>query len=354
MKVLVVDQPGGCQQAALLLDGIDVVTTDIASAKSAVERTAFDVVLARWPTGMTAPRAAEALVKTVRESRPEYTAVMFMGEGSGSTAALAFNAGVDDWVERPLDGALLKARVRRAARIAALERVAGKDPSLAQRQQQDGPIQRLGPWRTFPMLNAVTLTELFGVKFVVANDLGDFKPTHATEIRLNLTNELIEVPLVIEMDERGLAALGRTMFGGDEGSVAAQIDMLLEIANTIAGTFSRQALNDKTEMTIGLPASLSVDQALRDMTVTDDRRKVMLKNDELGVRMSVSIGVRSRSNIRIPVTKVREGMVLAADLVSEKGVLLMKAGTRFSATQARRVIGLLPETNVVEVADAAA
>ena len=80
----------------------------------------------------------------------------------------------------------------------------------------------------------------------------------------------------------------------------------------------------------------------------------MLQNAELGVRMRVSIGVRSRKNIRIPVTKLREGMVLAKDLLTTKGILLMKAGTRFSATQTQRVISMLGEADVVEVADAAA
>ena len=213
-------------------------------------------------------------------------------------------------------------------------------------------VTRLAAWREFPQLSASTLSVLFGMEFANIEESSDFSPTAAAGVRLNATGDLEEVPVVVEMDQSGLAALGQLMFG-EESDTAMQMDMLLEIANTMAGAFSREALAEQRELTIGLPASVPTGQA-KEMVTTGAHRTVVVQNAELGARVRVTIGKRSKHNVKLPVAKVREGMVLAADVVSAEGAVLMKAGTRFSEVQAERLGEALPPTDLVEVADTAA
>ncbi len=160
--------------------------------------------------------------------------------------------------------------------------------------------------------------------------------------------------VVIEVAEPSLAHLGVAMFGGPPMDSAALLDLLLEVGNTVAGAFARDARTDGVELTMGLPATLSVEDAERRMASMDAEQLVEVVSDDGVARLRVRMGCRSKRNIIVPVTKLREGMVIATDVKSPQGVLVARAGTRMTSSQAERLQTILGASNVIEVTDIAA
>lgn len=349
MKVLVVDEAATAGSTAKLLDGMDVLTARFRDAASVASRAAVDVVLTAWPAHCARP---EEFIAALRAAQPEYTAIVIVNSTDQQQAGAAFHAGVDDCVRYTASREELLARVRRAGRLAALERLASR-PAPSAPARILGRIQTLGGWSRYGSLSADTLSQLCGVPMTIVGSLADFLPTFAAEIRIAAPVDRLEMPLVIEAESAALEALGESMFG-ERITTAAQIDLLLEMANTVSGAFVRCALESNTELTMGLPVALSVEQASRRIQAVEAKQSVYLTTADGSIRLRISIGARSRENIFIPVTKLRDGMVLSRDLRTSRGILVAKAGTRVSGTQAERLVALLGPAVVLEVADAAA
>ena len=79
-----------------------------------------------------------------------------------------------------------------------------------------------------------------------------------------------------------------------------------------------------------------------------------LSDPALRASFRVRLTVRARENVRMPVTLLHEGMVIARDILGKDGVLLLCAGTRVTSSTSERVRRLLDGWCDVEVADCAA
>ena len=65
----------------------------------------------------------------------------------------------------------------------------------------------------------------------------------------------------------------------------------------------------------------------------------------------VVVAVRHQGRTKVCGSRLREGMVIASDVTTPAGVLLVRAGTRLTETAAEKIARLLPKTEVELAAD---
>lgn len=353
MRILVVDSQLGAVATVQQLDGAghEVVAADAAGAWEHLRESAWDLVLVEWPSSDEV--CVDDYVKSIRDTQTHAIAVLFLtSKVSGVNGDAAFRAGADDFVRKPAHGGELRGRIARALRCVKLARNAPDSGALA--RPSAGRFTDIESWRAFGDRTGVVLTDLTSIPFGVVRRPTNFEAGFAVEVPLVVVREATEMRVVIEVAEPSLAHLGAAMFGGTPMAPAALLDLLLEVGNTVAGAFAREARTDSVELTMGLPATLSVEDAGRRMTSMDAEQLVEVVSEDGSARLRVRLGCRSKRNVLVPVTKLREGMVIAADIKSPLGILVARAGTRMTSSQAERLQTLLGAANVVEVTDTAA
>jgi two-component system response regulator HydG len=125
-----------------LKDGsFDIIVTDLRMPNSAGVET---------PHGAVAPGGADAglkVLQTARDLQPEAETVMVTAHGDVSTARAAFKYGVYDFIEKPLDLALFRELVNRAAETVLLRHASGPAHDLVQHEGFQGLIAGSEPMR---------------------------------------------------------------------------------------------------------------------------------------------------------------------------------------------------------------
>jgi hypothetical protein len=66
-------------------------------------------------------------------------------------------------------------------------------------------------------------------------------------------------------------------------------------------------------------------------------------------KLIVHLGLRSKANLDVAVVGLKEGMVLAKDVFNPKGLLMVNAGTRLSATMIEKLRTVLSAKQSVQV-----
>jgi hypothetical protein len=115
-----------------------------------------------------------------------------------------------------------------------------------------------------------------------------------------------------------------------------------------AGALKAALETQKVNTTVGLPQPREAAQLPHLMA--EYSGSVSFTLSAPGAAMSVYMAARRRRNIFVRATELSEGMVLSADLRDDKGVLLIRAGTRLSATAASR-LSRLGSKKMVELTD---
>jgi hypothetical protein len=171
---------------------------------------------------------------------------------------------------------------------------------------------------------------------------------YGATIPMSLATEQSEVRVSIVTDLDSLRVLAGLLLGDANAPRAALDDIMREMANTAGGAVKRVALSEDISLTTGLPAD---DSAVP--TAGETTRCWVASLAEPKLCIGIVGEVRRRENQRVAASALREGMVVAADLWSESGALVVRAGTRLSATTAQRLATILGQRFVVEVACAA-
>jgi CheY-like chemotaxis protein len=348
MKILVVDDIQHERQTiaqALGQAGYSVEETkDPKVALTAIEREPVRVIVLVWPkTG------GADFIKRVRSfEASEHTYVLAILDKQPHTEITAlFAAGADDFLRRPVIREELVGRVDAPKRIqkwVATEKKAPLDWSSCV------DLRRLRACREMGAIVAEDLGQLLGQTLGLAEgwmpELED-KPSGAT-IPMSLATEQSEVRVSIVVDAESLRAMAGLLLGDANAPRAALDDIVREMTNTAGGAVKRAAMSEDVTLTTGLPAD---DCAVPQQGETS--RCWVASLAEPKVRIGIVGEVRRRENQRVAAAALREGMVVAADLFSDSGALVVRAGTRLSATTAQRVAAILGQRFVVEVACAA-
>jgi CheY-like chemotaxis protein len=374
MKILVVDEAR--LEARALADLLAAQKHQVTIADGAREALArfqkehYPVVFTEWLTG---GMDGHELTQRLRDlETPGYVyVVMVTGHDTVANVRRAFEAGVDGFIAKPLRPEELVSRLRVAERILQLEeglRRRADDLESALRRidaptasrlaeaakaasrptglgaPSDDPIA-LARWGRIGPSIAEALTKFLGVPFKLERGAaGVAGEGLAVSILLSDPERQLEMLLTLLVDAGSAKKLSEGLFGPGATEPDMLRDLLAESANMSAGALKAALETQKVNTTVGLPEACEVDRLPHLMAEYSGSVSFTLSGP--AAALSAYVAVRRRCNIFVRATELSEGMVLSADLRDEKGVLLIRAGTRLSATAASRLSRLGPKVMV--------
>jgi hypothetical protein len=182
---------------------------------------------------------------------------------------------------------------------------------------------------------------------VSAQELPDTLPPLAVGASILLLNAegQLELRIALAADVASSRALAVHLFGPEGEDLAA--DVMTELANILMGTLKTSFSSESLPFTGGLPEAVPVEQVLRPAMPYKFQESVLFSIAD--ARLIVHLGLRSRANIVVQASRLREGMVVAKDVFNARGMLLLNGGTRLSEHMVERIRVALPAQHQVEV-----
>lgn len=292
--------------------------------------------------------ASEGLLARLRSvsSSPSHPHTFLLHSGLGEDfLSRAFEAGVDE----DLDG--VRSDQYFVRRLAALQR--RRHPHLA--------VEARGTATAPSAIDLVARSTVWGdvlqrlegaaARFLTMNvsrvDLpAEFVPEGlAASIVLLSAATQLEVRVSVAVDAVSAEGLAVHLFGAGDQELAQEV--LNELSNIFMGTLKTALSAEAHPFTGGLPEVIAVDAVLRPITPFRFQETSMLMAGD--ARLVVFVGLRSRANILLTPPDLNEGMVLAKDVVSARGVLLLQGGTRLSENMVERLRSNLTTKHEIEV-----
>lgn len=204
----------------------------------------------------------------------------------------------------------------------------------------------LKSWRNLGQLVADDVAEMAATPITVSRGY----PAHFTAdaacatIAMSLPAEQLELRVSVVADPAAMAWIAETLLHDSAARDSAVRDALRELANTAGGALKRAALTETITLTTGIP-------------LDDSAARFPGQNCCWNLALSGGSGslalvgeIRIRRNQRVSAEQLSEGMVLAHDIRSEGGVLIVPAGSRLTATSANRLAAMLGPRYLLEVA----
>ena len=354
MRVLVIDPhrpERETTQRLLAADAHEVqVAPDVASAMKLLETHGFDVVLVESTmTGVT----GNELVKRVRarEASGHLYVIMTAARLLPGDVKTAFASGVDDFIRKPMSRDELSARVEAPARIRrwAARVLVG---AVGGGKGQASALTQIAAWTSLDASICAELSDMVGSPLapMSASDPLDGAKFIAS-MPLSVPTEMAEVRLAIGIDDAASAALAEIMFGSPVAEPEMVKDMLREIANVSAGAFKRMAASEGRAFTTGLPTETDVTGFRSPAPLA--RRQWIGEVEGTPIRLRFEVELRVREPSRVRASALREGMVVAVDVRSTSGALLVRAGTRITESHLDGLCNVLGREAPVEVIEAA-
>lgn len=155
----------------------------------------------------------------------------------------------------------------------------------------------------------------------------------------------LEMRIAMAADAASARALAVHLFGVEGEDLA--LDVMTELANILMGTLKTAFSGENLSFTGGLPMEIPVEEVLRPAMPFKFQEAVVFTIAD--ARLVVHLGLRSRANEFLPTARLREGMVVAKDVFSARGMLLLDGGTRLSSHMVERLRAALPAQHSVEV-----
>ena len=170
----------------------------------------------------------------------------------------------------------------------------------------------------------------------------------ASEIAVTYSASQLQIRIGIGVDCASAGELQNGLLGGDL-SEAALADALRELANTAAGGFARGALACNAQLTIGMPSN----RDLVSGAASHEGRAFRLVAPGGSLVLHCVAIVSECAPKLVVASELREGMVLARDVMNSNGLLTVPAGTaltRATVQQLGRVLGAIGSYEVNEAA----
>jgi CheY-like chemotaxis protein len=309
--------------------------------------------------------------------------IMLTGEVGEERLLPGYEAGVDNHARKPVSREQLAARLIAAARIfqvdagargtpAEPDRAAPGEPRTMAVKPVQAPIRNEAPrpsmadarspatapkgsstdsgsssvdvvartsaWLSAPGTLLEVAGEFFPVPFSLGHEVSSESPAFSSFITLSSVEPQIEMRVLVAASEASARTLTQRLLGEDNLELAT--DMLSELAHllmeSLKGSFSKEAV----AFTGDIPKPDALERFRRWHGRAEHSHEFVLRSD--GAELAVVIGLRTKLIIVIPVSALREDMVVAKDIVHANGVLLLPGGTRLSAATAERVRRILP------------
>jgi len=358
MRVLVVDGIGTDREtASRYLQSASHAVEVASDAKSGLA--AFDrqvpeiVVVDALVTGMTVVQFIQRLRQKEQDGTRAYVVVV-SAKSSPSELTAAIAAGADDYMRKPLN------RDELVVRVGALERIRGwaakvfspSGPSGVIDLTSSTRIPRLQAWQKVDRSISRDISDLLGQPLEVkTRDASIPACIIGAQMPLTLASEQTEVRLTVGIDSGSISKLGDLCLGDPAADQDAVRDVLREMANTAGGAFMRAAAQEGVSLTCGLPVDLSAESF--GAAKSPARQEFIVCTTDGTLHITFDLEILAKALRRVNVAQLEEGMVLARDLHTETGALLVPAGTRLTSSQIERMGRLLSPRVTFDVAEAA-
>jgi len=356
MRVLVVDASSQDREQAsryLQSAGHEItLASDAKIALAAIDRQAPEVVvLDSQVVGMSAVQLIQRLRQKEQSTRAYVVLVSAKPCTSELTACIA--AGADDYMRKPLQ------RDELVIRVGALERIRGWAAKVFGASGEPcvdlsagSQISRLEAWQHVDRSISKDIGELLGRSLIPASsDNALAGCVIGASMPLTLASEQTEVRLTVGIDQPSIVKLGELCLGDPAATEEAVRDVLREFANTAGGAFMRAAAAEGVTLTCGIPTDLSTGAFAVNRPTARQQFIVGPRDGSLHVTFEVDIVAKALR--RVNVAQLTEGMVLAHDLHSETGALLVPGGTRLTSSQIERMTRVVNARVTFDVAEAA-
>lgn len=276
-----------------------------------------------------------------------YLLALLESTASRKDIASVLDAGVHDFIRRPIVDAELVERVRAPARLIRWAQSLPRTTVFDLASAMD--IGRLQAWKNLGTLVADDLSQIATQAFAVREGWPKRFADQlcGATIPMSLAGDQLEVRVSIVVDALTLHWLRGALLGDPNANADATDDALRELANTAGGAVKRAALCENVTLTTGLPSTN------HSPSFSGDRVCWTLSSDGGDVCIAVVGEIRKLANQRVPASELSEGMVLAHDIRNASGILLVPAGSRLTGTSAAKLSAMLGPRFLIEVAPVA-
>ncbi len=264
----------------------------------------------------------------------------------------AFEAGIDSFMPWGCDVEYLSARIAAVDRVLErCDRKIGAPPFKAGgANAADLPLRlifRSNAWKTAPEKLRIVCGQFLGQAVTNASIGFDAAPAieKASSIQLMSGAHAVQIRIGVGADSKSALTLAGKLFGPDAKDLVD--DMLGEVANVMMGALKTHFSAEQLPFTGGLPVPLQP----RELTVptTPFSHRHLFAFDIGGARLTLHLGMVAKETSGVPVRDLREGMITSRDIVNDRGLLLLKGGTRLSMTMIYKLMDLLPATLNIQV-----
>jgi hypothetical protein len=264
----------------------------------------------------------------------------------------AFESGIDSILPWGCDAEYLAARIASVVRVLErCERKLGAPPFKPGGENGANlPLRlifRSKAWRTAPETLRVIVGQFLGQAATNASIGFDAAPQieKAASIPLMSSVHGVQIRIAIGADNKSALALAGKLFGPDAKDLVD--DMFGEVANVVMGAMKNHFSAEQLAFTGGLPLALPPKELTASATPFAHRH--LFAFDIGGARLTMHLGMESKPSAAVTVIELREGMVIARDILNDRGTLLLKGGTRLSSTMVNKLVDLLPPLTSVPV-----
>lgn len=353
MNVLVVD-PGKNDRevAARFLGGAGhnvTMAADLKAAQANIEQE-LPALIVLDPSSSVG--LALSFLKTIRQNSAKHPWVLILSPKLALTDLTALlQAGADDFMRKPYerDDLVLRASApERIGKWAAALFGGVREPSASAEEVPAHPFTPLAAWAKVEAACAKDVGQLLTTPFaaVEAPDaVAGFD--YGAELILTYAHAKLDVRFTIGVKRESVDRAATQVFG-DAWDEDARHDVVREIANLTAGGFKGAVAGEGVALTMGLPVDIGRDTAKRKNLGS---KSFVLHDAAKTMEIGIVIDVLSSPLQTVKVCDLREGMVLANDVLNASGGMLVPAG-RLTQLRIARVVRALPPKTELEVAHA--
>ncbi len=350
MRVLIVDSVKNDRDvAARFLGGAGhtvTLATDLKAAQSTIEQDPPEAIVLDPSNGIA---AALAFLKAIRNDPAKHPHVLLLAPklATGDLTSL-LHAGADDFMRKPFE------RDDLVLRVSGGERIAKWAPAVfgaggASETSSSNPFDALKSWANVDAASAKDVGQLLQ-KSLVATAQPDVLAgaEFGAGLCLTYTAKKLDVRFTIGAKRPSLERAAEQVFGTSDNADDALQDVVRELANLTAGGFKGAAAGEAIALTMGLPFDIGQAGPPR---VTLAARSFVIHDPDKTIEIGVLVEVLSSPLKTVKVSDLKEGMVLAHDVLNASGGMLVPAG-RLTQLRIARVFRALPPKAELEVAHA--